>query len=110
MGTFARGQIIFAPVAYSDGSGGKLRPALVIATPTGADPLICVITSQERGDAYDVLLAPSDFEHGNLGRSSYVRVCRVQHIAAERIVNVAGTLKADKMNDITDRVVALLRN
>ena len=32
MDTFAKGDVILAPIAYSDGSGGKLYLAVIVAT------------------------------------------------------------------------------
>jgi mRNA interferase MazF len=50
MGIFAKGDVVVAPLDFSDFSNFKRRPALVIATPTGLDPVLCMITSRGRGD------------------------------------------------------------
>jgi hypothetical protein len=75
-GRFSRGQVVIAPIPYAlaqAGTAGKLRPALVIASLSRDDLLVCQITSQPAEDDYDVTLANADFAQGALRRGTSIR-------------------------------------
>jgi len=46
MGRFVKGDVVVTPFPFSDLQAVKRRPALVVATFTGDDVLLCQITSQ----------------------------------------------------------------
>ena len=64
MGKFVRGDVVVTPFPFSDLSAAKKRPALVVATLTGDDVILCQITSQNVSDSYSVLLEDADFSVG----------------------------------------------
>lgn len=51
MGAFVRGDVVVVPFPFSDLSATKRRPALVVATLSGVDVMLCQITSQASRDA-----------------------------------------------------------
>ena len=108
MGAFAKGDVIIAALSYSDFSGGKRRPALVIAAPSGLDPVLCLITSRSRNDGYDVSIRRTDFTSGGLSIDSIVRTCHLFTIDPKLIDYKAGILKAEKIKEITAKIVAML--
>lgn len=55
----------------------KKRPALVVATLTGDDVILCQITSQAVTDRYAVPLIDADFTTGGLQQASNVRPNRL---------------------------------
>ena len=73
MGAFTKGDVIIASLSYSDFSGGKRRPALVVAVLAGFDLVLCLITSKTRGDGFDVSITKADFASGGLNIDSVVR-------------------------------------
>jgi mRNA interferase MazF len=66
MGRFVKGNVVVVPFPFSDLSGSKRRPALVLADLDGDDILLCQITSNARTDRYAVSLMPADFVSGGL--------------------------------------------
>jgi hypothetical protein len=52
MGRFVKGDVVVVPFLFSDLSAAKKRPALVVASLTGEDVILCQITSQTVSDAY----------------------------------------------------------
>ena len=46
MGEFMKGDVVVVPFPFSDLSANKKRPALVVATLTGDDVILCQITSK----------------------------------------------------------------
>jgi mRNA interferase MazF len=110
MGVFAKGDVVVAPLDFSDFSDYKRRPALVVATPGGLDPVLCMITSRARNDGFDVPITASDFQAGGLRIDSVVRPCHMFTIEAGVIEYRAGTLKQEKVNEVVDKIVAMLRS
>ncbi|MFN0104687.1 MAG: type II toxin-antitoxin system PemK/MazF family toxin [Bryobacteraceae bacterium] len=62
---------------FSDLSQTKRRPALVLATLTGDDLILCQITSQAKSDQYSVPLDLTSFEFGGLRQLSWIRPNRI---------------------------------
>jgi mRNA interferase MazF len=108
MGVFTRGDVVVAALSYSDFSGAKRRPALVVAAPDGLDPVLCLITSQGRGDGFDVPVTKSDFVTGGLRGDSNVRTRHIFTLDSEVIDYRAGTLKGGKVTEVVDRIVEML--
>ncbi len=77
MGAFVRGAVVVLPLPFSDLSGAKRRPALVVADLTGDDIILCQITSQMQTHHGAVSLVDSDFESGSFRRDSSVRPDRL---------------------------------
>ncbi len=108
MGLYAKGQVVVAPLVFSDFSGMKRRPALVVATPDDLDPILCMITSRPRNDGFDIPVTGDDFSAGGLRRDSYVRVCHLFTIDARAIDYGVGTLRKPKMADIVAALIDVL--
>ena len=71
--------------------------------------ILCQITSQARSDIYSVTLDNTDFMAGGLNQSSRIRPNRL-FTADEGIISYrVGHISDAKMNDVLDRLVAILR-
>jgi mRNA interferase MazF len=66
MAGFIKGDVVVIPFPFSDLSGTKKRPALVLADLPGDDILLCQITSQNTRDNFAISLASGDFSNGSL--------------------------------------------
>jgi mRNA interferase MazF len=86
-----------------------LRPALVIASLSRGDLLVCQITSQPVEDSYDVTLRTSDYAQGTLRRDSTIRASRLFVIRGDSPVAVAGTLSETKLQEVVEAIVRLVR-
>ena len=73
MGKFIKGDIVVLSYPFSDFSGIKRRPALVIADLDGDDVILCQITSQAKTDRYAIKLEDDDFSNGKLNVKSVIR-------------------------------------
>ena len=109
MGIFAKGDIVIAPLDFSDFSNFKRRPALVVAAPKEVDPILCMITSRGRNDGYDVSITKADFASGGLRIDSYIRTCHLFSIDERMIEYQAGKLKETKIKEVIEKLVALLK-
>lgn len=61
MGACVKGDVVVAPFPFSDLRAAKKCPALVVATLTENDVILCQITSQAVADSYAAPLIDGDF-------------------------------------------------
>ncbi len=73
MARFVKGDIVVIPFPFSDLSGAKRRPALVITNLKGEDLILCQITSKKVKDEYAITITDEDFDEGSLKQESNVK-------------------------------------
>ncbi len=108
MGAFVKGDVVVAPFPFSDLSAAKRRPALVLATLSGNDVILCQITSQAVADSYAVPLRDGDFSSGGLRQASNVRPNRLFTAESSIILYRAGTISSAKMQEVLAKLVQIL--
>jgi mRNA interferase MazF len=108
MGAFVKGDVVVAPFPFSDLSATKKRPALVVATLTGDDVILCQITSQAVADTYAVPLADREFTSGGLRQTSNIRPNRLFTAESSIVLYRAGTISAAKMQEVLAKLVQIL--
>jgi mRNA interferase MazF len=104
-----KGDVVVVPFPFSDLTQAMRRPALVIAELEGDDLVLCQITSQRIGDRYAISIDSKDFASGSLKQRSNVRPNRIFTADRRIILYRAGKLKHEKVNEIVERVVEILR-
>jgi mRNA interferase MazF len=95
-----KGEVVIIPFPYSDLSGSKRRPALIIADWGGDDVVCCQITSKSKFDGLEVELINSDFETGNLPVASNIRPNKIFTASKPTILNTAGKVSAKKYAEV----------
>ncbi len=99
-----RGDVILVPWAYSDGSGSKLRPAVVaqidVLNALIADTVLVQITGTSRNAQTEVLLDPAVEVTSGLRFVSYAVCNNLLTIAQTRVVRRMGTLSDAAMQRI----------
>ncbi len=85
-----RGEIVVISFPFSDLSGSKRRPALIIADWGGEDVILCQITSKQKKDGYEVVLNKSDFETGSLPLDSHIRPNKLFTADKNSFISIAG--------------------
>ena len=103
-----RGDVVVLNFPFSDLSQTKRRPALVLATLSGADIILCQITSQARSDQYSVVLDQLDFESGGLNQPSRIRPNRLFTADCSIVLYAAGRLRDGKVEQAANAVIAIL--
>ena len=109
MGASVKGDVVVVPFPFSDLSTAKRRPALVVATLTGDDVILCQITSRAVADSYAVPVADDDFADGGLREDSNVRPNRLFTADSNIVLYRAGTVYAPKVRVVTDKIVQFIR-
>ena len=101
------GQIVTVPVPYTDLTGSKNRPVVVVADVQMGDWVVCTITGSRQRRPGDIEIHSQDVQSGGLRRSSWVRVNRL-YTLNERLFNqVVGQLTDAKMAEVTAAVRSL---
>ena len=107
MGAFVKGDVVVTPFPFSDLSAAKKRPALVVATLSGDDVILCQITSQV-ADRYSLPLRDTDFVSGGLRQQSNIRPNRLFTADSNIILYKAGTIKDNKMHEVQTFLIQIL--
>lgn len=104
--------IVLVPFPYSDLSGSKRRPVLIISNDEYnqrfQDVLVCVITSNLRKDAYSIELENSDLEVGVLPESSLIKAHKLFTIHQEKIVRKYSVVKDDCFEEVSNKINQLI--
>jgi len=77
MGGFVKGDVVVLNFPFSDLSGTKRRPALVLADLKDDDIILCQITSIATKDIYAIQIEDEDYIKGKLKTESVIRPNKV---------------------------------
>jgi mRNA interferase MazF len=109
MVTPTAGSVVLIPFPFSDLSQSKLRPAVVLADAGRGDWILCQITSNAYGDDHAIALSNADFDSGSLRVTSYARPGKLFTANLDLIVRQVGTLNKDRLSQVIESIVTLLR-
>ncbi len=109
MAKFVKGEVVVIPFPFSDLTQAKRRPALILTELEGDDLILCQITSQAIKDKYAIPLNDGNFETGGLKKSSNVRPNRIFTADAHLVLYRIGNLKAEKLAEVIERVIEIIR-
>jgi len=108
MERFVKGDVVVVPFPFSDLSGSKRRPALVLTDLNGDDIIICQITSQPTDDIFAQALRSEDFASGSLPVDSFIRPLRIFTADKHIVFRKVGQITPDRMNKVIDAIVFML--
>ena len=105
---FEQGDVVLLPFPFSDLSGDKQRPVLVLSkaayNKASQDFLVCAITSNLANAAHSVYVEDADMETGRLPRPSRVKVDKVftasQALARKRVGGVGAVVIAQVKREL----------
>ncbi|MBV6404373.1 MAG: hypothetical protein GFGODING_01123 [Flavobacteriales bacterium] len=103
-----KGDVVVIPFPFSDLSGSKRRPTLVVADWGGDDIILCQITSQSKRDGLEVPLSETDFDTGRLPIPSHIRPNKIFTPDRRIIRTVAGKVSDTKYRQVVTRITALI--
>lgn len=95
-----KGDIVIIPFPFSDLSGAKRRPALVIADWGGDDLVLCQITSKSKNDGFEVELNSTGFTTGSLPVVSNIRPNKIFTAARPTILKTQGHITDTKYQEV----------
>ena len=100
MGKFVVGDVVAVPFPFSDLTGKKLRPAVVLATIERDGLILCQITSKSFTSAIAIKISEADFSEGRLPLTSYVRPDKLFTAEFSIIQKLKGRLKPQLLQTI----------
>lgn len=111
LGRYPQGAIVLVPFPFTDLSGQKRRPALVVS-PTGfhrEDLVLCAITSQvpRRPSRWELSLTPQDVVGQRLPKRSVIQVGRLFTVHGGLILGRFAQLRQEKLAETLTRLQAL---
>jgi mRNA interferase MazF len=103
----AKGDIVLITFPFTDLSGTKLRPAVVLAE-TPLDITVCFITTQiQWQESFDVMLTPSS--QNGLRKTSILRVGKIATLDRSLAKGLLGTLNATELALLNTKLKELLQ-
>lgn len=104
-----KGDVVVIPFPFSDLTGAKKRPALVIADAGGEDVIMCQITSRTVKDELAIVIDQVDFIQGGLNQPSNVRPNKVFTADKRIVLYRAGRVTHQTLEKIVSSVVDILQ-
>ncbi len=102
-----KGDILLIPFPFTDLTGQKNRPALILVT-TDADITVAFITSQVKWqEEHDLKLEPST-ENG-LKKPSLVRLSKLATIDSKLVIGKLGNLSGAEIQQLNQKLIQLLQ-
>lgn len=104
-----RGTVVLVRFPFSDLTGAKLRPAVVLADAGRGDYVLVQVTSQPYTDPRAVELTDASFASGGLERTSFARPGKLFTAHASLIARSVGELSATATREVLAAVIRLLQ-
>lgn len=103
----AKGDVVLITFPFTDLSGSKLRPAVVL-TSTNLDLTVCFITSQLGWqEPTDVLLLPSPTS--GIRKQSLIRTSKIATLDRKLVKGLLGQLVITEINELNSKLKILLQ-
>ncbi len=108
---YEQGDIILIPFPYSDLTGSKQRPALIISNDkinVGVDKICCLITTKPNEN--DILISKKDFQIGGLPFQSFIRAHRIFTIYEGIIKRRLGRITSRLHSKVIGKIIEYLKS
>jgi mRNA interferase MazF len=104
------GDVVLLNFPFSDLSGSKLRPAVILAGAGRNDFVACQVTSSREADSGAVELAAAGFSAGGLRQISYARPGKLFTAHRTLFARRVATLTDVVRDQFKDAVIQVIRN
>ena len=103
----AKGDIVLITFPFTDLSGSKLRPAVILAETT-LDLTVCFITTQlQWQEATDVQLLPTSLN--GLKKQSLIRTSKIATLEKVLAKGLLGQLNTNELSDLNNKLKMLFQ-
>jgi mRNA interferase MazF len=106
---YSKGNVVTVDFPFTDKSGSKVRPALVISDEIGSNVIICPITSSIPRNEFGVFLGINDMSNGSLQRDSYIRPDKVYTVDTSFLLKCVGTITAAKKSEVYSVLINIFK-
>lgn len=94
------GDIVLVDVPFSDGSGGKTRPVLVLRQQDAEGDFLAAPITSRSGHSNTVPLTSGDLAHGALPKASWIRADKVFTLHTSAIVKGFGAVRPKVLGNV----------
>lgn len=102
-----KGDIILTPFPYTDLTGAKNRPAVILVD-SDSDIIVSFITSQLKWeDLFDIICEPTSLN--GLKKTSLIRLSKLATIDKKLVLGKIGELKSTEINTINKKLKDLFK-
>ena len=101
------GDVVLTPFPFTDLTGTKIRPAVVVADVGMKDWIVCEITSSPQMRPRYIGISDSDFQIGRLRVASWARPDRLTTLNERVFIRPLGRLTPSKQAEIAAAIRAL---
>jgi len=99
-----KGDLVLAHIPFTDFSGEKLRPGLVLV-PGNADVILAFITTQiDKHDSTSILISPNETPSTGLKKDSLIRLNRITTLSKNILVGKIGSLPPSKLHEVDNNL------
>jgi mRNA interferase MazF len=108
-----QGTLCLVPFPFSDQTGSKVRPVIIISNniynERTHDVIVAAITSKSQGQ-YRVKIANLDLEIGNLVKDSYIMIDNILRIAQKLILKPFAKLNDMKYRNLYQEITSIFKS
>lgn len=110
--TFEQGDVVLLVFPFSDLSGSKRRPVMVLSNAgynrNGMDFLVCALTAHLEHAAHSVLIDSADLAEGRLPRPSRIRADKLFAAHQKLVRSRIGRLKPSVVEQVKKELASIL--
>jgi mRNA interferase MazF len=114
MSIYKQRDIVLVPFPFSDLSGLKVRPVLILSNDTyndqSADVVVCGLTTNLRTSPFSIIVSPSDMElAGTLRHTSRVKADTIASLEQSILIKQIARLKLVVFNQVISQIQILFQ-
>lgn len=102
------GDIVFLPLPYSDQSGAKQRPVLVVAQADAQGDFIAVPVTSQPGHEHTVDLDTPDLAEGKMPKPSWIKADKPYTLHSSLILKRFGAVQKSILNRVQEKLAQRL--
>ncbi len=102
-----KGTIVLVPFPFTDLSGQKVRPALILHVSRGEDCIVTFISSTGKKGLFDVPVKPT--EKNGLKVTSNIRVDKLATLQRKIVIGELGDLEKDTLQAVNTKLRKLFQ-
>jgi mRNA interferase MazF len=107
MSIYKQRDIVLVPFPFSDLSGLKVRPVLILSS---ADVVVCGLTTNLRTSPFSIIVSPSDMElAGTLRHMSRVKADTIASLEQSILIKQIARLKFVVFNQVSSQIQILFQ-
>lgn len=99
--TYKPATVALVPFPYSDLSGQKQRPVLILKEPDAYGDVLCLAITSQSHSHLSVMIDPQDVDSGSLKQKSWVRVDKLFTLNSQLFRKEFAVLKPHIFNRVT---------